>query len=64
MKKYANIQHGNLWLSAGWFRNNPFKVVEITLGEAVEEYQSKKIGQIVFINFQFLRFVFSIGWSA
>lgn len=58
------IYYKSLWLNAGWFRGDPFKLISITIGETTEAYSSGKVDQVTFFNFQFLHFVFAFGWYA
>lgn len=64
MQKCINWHYKKIWLNIGWFHGDPFKVFSVTIGETMEAYNSRKIDQITFFNFQFLYFVFAVGWYA
>ena len=64
MQKSLNIHYKSLWLNAGWYRGDPFKVISITIGEALKSFPDEIIDQVTFLNIQFLYFVFAFGWSA
>ena len=64
MQKSLNVHYKGLWLNAGWFHGDPFKLISITIGEALEDFRGGEIDQVTFLNIQFLYFVFAFGWSA
>ena len=64
MEKSVNGHWKNLWVNIGWYSGDPFKVISLTIGETMEAYNTRKIDQITFFNFQFLYFVIAFGWCS
>ena len=64
MRKSFDVHLKKFWLNFGWYRGDPFKVISVTIGETMEAYNSRKIDQVTFFNFQVLYFVFAFGWHA
>jgi hypothetical protein len=63
MSHAINCYCGWFWLNCGWFPGDPFKLFCITLGEALEAYNSPKFDQITFLAIQVAYFTLAFGWQ-
>jgi hypothetical protein len=58
------MKHPRLWINFGWFSGDPFKLIDITIGETSENYSDKKVDMITFFSIQVIHFLFAFGWKS